>query len=115
MIEYTNPQGIKSRYRGNSLDKAIAKPSLITARRIVAELNDSDLDVKYKVLEFSLNYFDSMGNTLIEKASGDMLNEKQLKIFREMTNRKTVYVSNTKALGQDGITRPLPPLEVKIK
>jgi gliding motility-associated protein GldM len=115
MIEYTNAQGIKSRYRGNSFDKAIAKPLLITARRIVAELNDSDLDVKYKVLEFSLNYFDSMGNTLIEKASGDQLNEKQLKIFREMTNRKTVYISNTKALGQDGISRTLPPLEVKIK
>ena len=26
MIEYTNAQGIKSRYRGNSFDKAIAKP-----------------------------------------------------------------------------------------
>ncbi len=115
MIEYTNAQGIKSRYRGNSLDKAIAKPLLITARRIVAELNDADLDVKYRVLEFAMNYFDSMGNTMIEKSNGDQLNDKQLKIFREMTKQKTVYISNTIALGQDGIKRTLPPLEVKIK
>lgn len=115
MVEYTNAQGIKCRYRGFSFDKAIDKSRLITSRQIVAELNDSDLDVKYKVLEFALNYFDSMGNTLIEKTSGNQLNDKQLKIFREMTNRKSVYVNNVVALGQDGMKRNLPPLEVKIK
>ncbi len=115
MIEYTNTQGIKSRYRGYSFDKAIDKSRLVTCQQIVAELNDSDLDVKYKVLEFALNYFDSMGNTLIEKTSGNQLNEKQKKIFREMTNRKSVFVNNIVALGQDGMKRNLPPLEVKIK
>lgn len=115
MVEYTNAQGIKCRYRGFSFDKAIDKSRLITCQQIVAELNDSDLDVKYKVLEFALNYFDSMGNTLIEKTSGNQLNEKQKKIFREMTNRKSVFVNNIVALGQDGMKRNLPPLEVKIK
>lgn len=115
MLEYSNAQGVKSKYRGVSFDGKIDKGRLITCRQIVAELNDSDLDVKYKVLEFQLNYTDSMGNTLVEKTSGSQLNDKQLKIFKEMTNRKAVYVANTSALGQDGLKRKLPPVEVQIK
>ena len=73
-IEYTNAQGVKELYKGG---KAIAKNLLITARRIVAELDDADLEVKYKVLGFSLNYFDSMGNTLVEKTDGDKLTDRE--------------------------------------
>lgn len=115
MLVYTNAQGNKARYRGNSIDKAINKRDLLTCNQVVAELNDSDLDVKYQVLAFALNYFDSMGNTMIEKTTGNKLNDKQLKIFREMTNRKSVFVNDISALGQDGVKRSLPPVEVKIK
>ena len=111
-IEYTNAQGVKELYKGG---KAIAKNLLITARRIVAELDDADLEVKYKVLGFSLNYFDSMGNTLVEKTDGDKLTDRQMRVFREMTRQKTVYVTNVVALGQDNLKRSLPPVEVKIK
>ena len=88
---------------------------MITARRIVAELDDADLEVKYKVLGFSLNYFDSMGNTLVEKTDGDKLTDRQMRVFREMTRQKTVFVTNVVALGQDNLKRSLPPVEVKIK
>ena len=111
-IEYTNAQGVKELYKGG---KAIAKNLLITARRIVAELDDADLEVKYKVLGFSLNYFDSMGNTLVEKTDGDKLTDRQMRVFREMTRQKTVFVTNVVALGQDNLKRSLPPVEVKIK
>lgn len=111
-IEYTNAQGVKELYKGG---KAIAKNLLITARRIVAELDDADLEVKYKVLGFSLNYFDSMGNTLVEKTDGDKLTDRQMRVFREMTRQKTVFVTNVIALGQDNLKRSLPPVEVKIK
>ena len=111
-IEYTNAQGVKELYKGG---KAIAKNLLITSRRIVAELDDADLEVKYKVLGFSLNYFDSMGNTLVEKTDGDKLTERQMRVFREMTRQKTVFVTNVVALGQDNLKRSLPPVEVKIK
>ena len=103
---------MKELYKGG---KAIAKNLLITARRIVAELDDADLEVKYKVLGFSLNYFDSMGNTLVEKTDGDKLTDRQMRVFREMTRQKTVFVTNVVALGQDNLKRSLPPVEVKIK
>ncbi|HQF50677.1 MAG TPA: gliding motility protein GldM [Paludibacteraceae bacterium] len=111
-IEYTNSQGIVEKYKGGT---AIAKNYLTTARRIIAELDDADLDVKYKVLSFSLNSFDSMGNTLVEMAQGSELTSRQLAIFAKMTKGKTVYVSNVQAIGPDGIRRTLPPVEVKIK
>lgn len=112
MLEVSGANGGKELFKGG---KAIAKSQLITARRVVAKLDDADLDVKYKVLEFSLNYFDSMGNTLVEKANGDQLTDRQLKVFKEMTKTKTVYITNTNAIGQDNLRRVLPPVEVKIK
>ncbi len=112
MLEVSGANGGKDLFKGG---KAIAKNQLITARRVVAKLDDADLEVKYKVLEFSLNYFDSMGNTLVEKANGDQLTDRQLKVFKEMTKAKTVYITNTQAIGQDNLKRTLPPVEIKIK
>lgn len=112
MLEVKGSTGGKDYFKGG---KAIAKNVLLTADRVVARLDDADLDVKYKVLEFSLNYFDSMGNTLVEKTSGDRLTDRQKKVFKEMTKAKTVYISNTLAIGQDNLKRNLPPVEVKIK
>jgi len=112
MLEVNGANGGKELFKGG---KAIAKSQLITARRIVAKLDDADLEVKYKVLEFTLSYFDSMGNTLLEKASGDQLTDRQLKVFKDMTKAKTVYITNTQAIGQDNLRRTLPPVEIKIK
>lgn len=111
MLEVKGAQG-KELYKGG---KAIKKSSLITADRVVAKLDDADLNVSYKVLEFSLNYFDSMGNTLVERASGNMLTDRQKKVFREMTKAKTVFITKTIAIGQDNLKRTLPPVEVKIQ
>jgi hypothetical protein len=112
MLEVKGAQGGTDLFKGG---KAIAKNVLITANRVVAKLDDADLNVNYRVLEFSLNYFDSMGNTLVEKASGPNLTDRQKKVFREMTKAKTVYVTNTIAIGQDNLKRTLPPVEIKIK
>lgn len=111
-IEITNAQGIKEKYKGGT---PIAKNLLTTARRIVAELDDDDLDVKYKVLSFSLNSFDSMGNTLVETATGPELTQRQLAVFSKLTKGKTVYVSNVQAIGPDNVRRTLPPVEVSIR
>ena len=111
MLEIKGANGVEY-FKGG---KAIEKSKLTTARKIAARLDDADLDVKYKVLEFSLNHFDSMGNTLVEKSNNDVLTDRQLKVFKEMTKSKTVYISNTNAIGQDNLKRILPPVEIKIK
>jgi gliding motility-associated protein GldM len=92
----------------------IRKNILITAKRVIAELDDADLDVEYKVLSFSLNYNDSMGNTLVEATTGSELTSKQLGIFKNLTPGKTVYITNVQAEGPDKIKRRLPPLDIAL-
>ena len=111
-LEYTNAQGVKEKYKGGT---PIAKNLLVSATRVIAELDDDDLDVKYKVLSFSLNSFDSMGNTLVDPATGPELSTKQMGVFKQMTKGKTVYISNVQAIGPDNIKRTLPPVEISIR
>jgi gliding motility-associated protein GldM len=110
-LEYLNGAN-KEKHKGGT----IAKNLLITATRVIAELDDDDLDVKYKVLSFSLNYTDSMGNTLVEQqpAGGD-LTPKQLNVFKQLVKGRNVYITNVKAMGPDNIKRDLPPVEIALK
>ena len=110
-LEYTNTQGNKDKFKGGT----IAKNLLITATRIIAELDDEDLDVKYKVLSFSLNYNDSMGMTLVEQATGPELTSKQLNVLKGLTKGKTVYITNVEAIGPDNIKRRLPAVDIALK
>jgi hypothetical protein len=110
-LEYTN-KGMKEKYKGGT---PISKAFLVTVERVVAELDDADLDVKYDVKSFQLSYFDSMGNNIIEMAQGDRLTPKQKEIFKKMVRGKSVFITNVKSVGPDKVLRTLPPLEVKIK
>jgi len=101
----------KTPFKGGAIEKNL----LVTATHVIAELDDADLDVKYTVLSFSLNYNDSMGNTLVEQATGSELTSKQTGIFRSLVRGKTVYITNTQAKGPDGITRRLPPVDIALK
>jgi gliding motility-associated protein GldM len=111
-LEYTNAQGVKEKYRGGT---PILKNLLVSATRVIAELDDEDLDVRYKVLSFTLTHFDSMGNTLVEQAQGQDLTPRQLNVFRQLTRNKNVYISNVVAMGPDNVRRNLPPVEISIR
>ena len=111
-LEHKNAKGEIEKFRGGT----IAKNLLITATRVVAELDDDDLDVKYKVLSFSLNYTDSMGNTLVEQQpQGGDLTARQLDVLKKLVKGRTVYITNVESMGQDGRQRRLPPVEIALK
>ena len=110
-LEYTNAQGNKEKFKGGT----IAKNFLVTATKVIAELDDDDLDVKYKVLSFSLNYNDSMGNTLVEPATGSELTSRQLNIFKGLVKGRTVYITSVEAIGPDNVKRRLPPVDIALK
>jgi len=103
--------GNPAKYKGG---KPFSKGLLIGAQGVKAELNDADLDVRYNVLGFNITYFDSMGNGMIESATGSNFTEKQRNVMRKMNKGKTFYISNIRAKGPDGIEQQLPPIEVKI-
>jgi gliding motility-associated protein GldM len=111
-IEYKNAQGHVDKYKGGT---PIAKNLLLSTKRIVAELDDDDLEVKYKVISFNIKYFDSMGLTLVLPTSGPEFTAKQMQVLRDMIRGKSVYVSDVVAIGPDNIKRTLPPLEIVIR
>jgi gliding motility-associated protein GldM len=109
-LEHMNEYG-KEKFRGGS----IAKNLLVTATRVIADSDDDDLDIRFKVLSFSLNYTDSEGNTLVEQAEGAELTERQLNILKKMTNGKTVYITNVEVIGPDNIKRRLQTIDIALK
>lgn len=109
-LEVSN-KGTKEHFKGGGIGKDV----LLTADKVIAELDDADLDVRYSVLSFQLNYFDSMGNTIVEMSSGPNLTSRQKDVFKKLVKGKTVFITQTKAKGPDGITRSLPPIEIKLK
>jgi gliding motility-associated protein GldM len=111
-LEYINAQGHKDKFKGG----AITKNLLITATRVIAELDDDDLDVKYKVLSFQLTYTDSMGNTIVEpQPTGQDLTARQIKVLKELVKGRMVYIINTEAEGPDKIKRRLPAVDIALK
>lgn len=110
-LEYTN-KGMKEKYKGGT---PIAKAFLVSVERVIAELDDADLDVKYSVKSFQLSYSSPMGDQIVESSSDDRLTGKQKEVFRKLTRGRSVFVTNVKAIGPDKILRTLPPLEVKIR
>ena len=84
----------------------------LQAMGIKAELDDADLDVKYNVLGFNLNYYDSMGNTIVKTSTGTDFTNDQKDVMRKMSKGKKFYISRVRAKGPNGIEKILPPIEV---
>lgn len=103
--------GLTQKYKGGT---GIAKATLLAAAGVRAELDDEDLDVKYNVLSFETNFFDSMGNTLVEPSQGDKFSSKQMDSMKKLVKGKKFFISKIRAKGPDGIERILPPIEVII-
>jgi gliding motility-associated protein GldM len=110
-VAYQDASGNPAKYKGST---PFSKASLLNAKGIIAELDDADLDVKYNVLGFEVNFFDSMGNTIIELSNGASFSQKQMDQMRKLTKGKKFYISRVKAMGPDRIERILPPIEVVV-
>jgi gliding motility-associated protein GldM len=107
-IEYTS-DGNPAKYKGS---RPISKGALISAKGIKAELDDADLDVRYQVLGFDLNFFDSMGNAIVKASSSGRFTGEQQEIMRKMSKGKKFFISRVRAKGPDGVEKILPPIEV---
>ena len=108
-IAFTDQKGNADHYRGG---KPFAKTLLLQAPGIEAAIDDGLLDTKFKVLSFETIFFDSMGNALPEVSDGPSFSARQKQQFQRLSRGKRFYISRIKAVGPDGITRDLSPMEV---
>jgi gliding motility-associated protein GldM len=112
-IEYKDGAGITQRYKGGTRFK---KSDLLSANGVRAALDDPDLDnIPFTVLSFEINFFDSMGNTVIERTDGNQFSDRQMTQMRGLSPGKQFYITKTQAKGPDGLTRTLPPIQVIVQ
>ena len=109
-IAFKDAQGNTSRYKGGG--RGLSKAYLLAAPGIEAAIDDDLLNIQFKVLSFETVFFDSMGNAIPEVSNGSQFSQRQKDSFRRLSRGKRFYISRVKAVGPDGITRDLAPIEV---
>lgn len=108
-IPYKDANGAEQHYKGG---KPFSKGLLRGATTLGAAIDDGLVNVSFNVLSFELVTFDQMGNALLEKSEGPNFSKRQRDAMNRLSRGKRFYISNIKAIGPDGITRDLSPIEV---
>lgn len=108
-IAFADAEGNVDHYRGG---KPFSKSLLLKAQGLQAAIDDGLLDTPFKVLSFETVFFDSMGNAIPEVSDGALFSQRQRQSFQRLQRGKRFYISRIKAVGPDGITRDLSPMEV---
>ena len=92
----------------------LKKLDLLKAYGIVAELLDSDFDVKYTVKSFEMIFYDTMGNAQTYKSNNSKFTNDQIRQIKGLTRGTQFFISNVRAVGPDGIEKRLPPIDITI-
>lgn len=110
-IAFSDGKGNIDHYKGG---RPFSKALLQAAPGLEAAIDDGLLDTKFRVLSFETVIFDSMGNAMPEVSDGPNFSARQKQAFQRLQRGKRFYISRIKAVGPDGITRDLSPMEVII-
>lgn len=108
-IPYNDANGTEQHYKGG---KPFSKGLLRGVTTLGAAIDDGLVNVTFKVTSFELVTFDQMGNAMLEKSEGGNFSKRQGDAINRLSRGKRFYISNIKAIGPDGITRDLSPIEV---
>ncbi len=110
-IAFNDASGNPGHYKGG---RPFSKALLLAAPGLQAAIDDGLLDTKFNVTSFQTIFFDSMGNAMPENSDGSNFSARQKQRFQSLQRGKRFYISNIKAIGPDGVTRDLSPVEVII-
>ena len=108
-IAFNDSKGNTDHYKGG---RPFSKTLLLAAPGLEAAIDDGLIDTKFRVLSFETVIFDSMGNAMPEVSNGANFSQRQKQAFQRLQRGKRFYISRIKAIGPDGITRELSPMEV---
>jgi len=92
----------------------IVKSTLSAQRGVIAELENFDFDLSFRVTGFRVSITDK-GFTIDEDSGNNLFTSQQKALLQRLKRNQTVYISEIKAVGPDGKTRKLPPIAFKIK
>jgi gliding motility-associated protein GldM len=99
---------------GFSIAANIDKNLLLAQTGVVAELEGTDFDAPFKVIEFSVS-------TIVGGFSSDKISKtnkftsEQMGLIKQASKNQKVYIEGIKAVGPDGTTRQLGSISLTIK
>ena len=111
-VTHKDAEGNSLKYRGGG--RGISKAQLMQIETLEAAIDDDLLNITFNVLSFETVTFDSMGNAIPEVSDGNKFSSRQKAQLQRLKRGNRIYVTRVKAIGPDGITRELAPLEVII-
>lgn len=90
----------------------IKKGDLLDSPGLIAELQESDFQIDYKLTSFEITTFDSMGNAKKIKSDKDKFSDEQKKAIKGLARKASFYIGAIKAMGPDGLPKDLNAIEV---
>lgn len=93
----------------------INKSKIQIADGVMAVLIDFDFDFKYKVTQFNLETSGTSGYVINKPSNSNRFTSEQKEQLRNVRPQSIVYISNIKAIGDDGKTRDIDPISFKIR
>ncbi len=97
-----------------SANGEIRKESLIIQQGVRAVLVDFDFEFKYTVTQFTLET-QAGGYTNRYPTRGNRFSNEQLEAMKRVNPGSWIYIADIKAVGDDGSTRDLDPISLKVK
>ncbi len=94
---------------------SITKAELMGEDGLYANIPDFDFDVKFKVLSFVLNISASGGFEDNNPTAGGLFTADNKSKFKNLSRGQRIYFDDIQVKGDDGITRTLPSISLKIK
>ncbi len=99
--------GIKG---SGSIDKAV----LLAQTGVVAEMENFEFDLTFKVTEFTVETVVS-GFSVEKSVKSNRFSNEQLTLMKNISRGQKVYITDIKAVGPDGTTRQLGSIALSIK
>jgi len=93
----------------------IRKERLQVEDGVMAVLEDFDFDFKYKVTEFEIQTTIAGGYIDRKTSKSNRFSPEQKEQLKRVQPESIVYISNIKAIGDDGSTRDLDPISFKVR
>jgi len=93
----------------------IRKERLLVEDGVMAVLEDFDFDFKYTITQFRVEIPAAGGYVNFFESNSNRFTAEQKDQFRRLNPNNIIYISNIKAVGDDGTTRDLDPIPLKIQ
>ncbi len=97
----------------NQKGGAINKQVLLAQFGVAAEMENFDFELEYKVTQFTVSAV-IKGFNQEEPVKGNRFSEKQKQLINNLSRGDKVYIEDVKAVGPDGVERPLNQLIFKL-